>query len=79
MTPGHFVFYSLGDLVFDWTHDARTQEGAVADLTYVGKTRPDRPAPNAYHPGQPNLLDPAGDGGQLLNAIRRTSEPRLHW
>jgi hypothetical protein len=30
------VFYSLGDLVFDWTHDERTQEGVVCDLTYVG-------------------------------------------
>ena len=80
MTPGHFVFYSLGDLVFDWTHDARTQEGAVADLTYVGKTLVQIDLhPTLIIQGQPNLLDPAGDGGQLLNAIRRTSEPRLHW
>jgi hypothetical protein len=29
ITPGHFVFYSLGDLVFDWTHDERTQEASL--------------------------------------------------
>lgn len=80
MTPDHFVFYSLGDLVFDWTHDERTQEGVVCDLTYVG----DRLVQMDLHPtliiqGQPNLLDPSGDGGTVLNAIRRTSEPRLRW
>ncbi len=80
ITPGHFVFYSLGDLVFDWTHDERTQEGVVADLTYVGS----RLVQIDLHPtliiqGQPNLLDPGGDGSRLLNAIRRTSEPGLRW
>jgi hypothetical protein len=29
--------------------------------------------------GQPNLLDPAGDGRTLLAAIRGTSQPRLRW
>jgi hypothetical protein len=57
------VFYSLGDLVFDWTHDERTQESAVADLTFVGG----RLVQVDLHPtiiidGQPNLLDPTGDG-----------------
>jgi poly-gamma-glutamate synthesis protein (capsule biosynthesis protein) len=80
ITPDHFVFYSLGDLVFDWTHDERTQEGVVADLTYVGS----RLVQIDLHPtliiqGQPNLLDPGGDGSRLLNAIRRTSEPGLRW
>jgi len=80
ITPGHFAFYSLGDLVFDWTHDERTQEGVVADLTYVGN----RLVQIDLHPtviiaGQPNLLDPAGDGRALLSAIRATSQPRLRW
>ncbi len=80
ITPGHFAFYSLGDLVFDWTHDERTQEGVVADLTYVGN----RLVQIDLHPtviiaGQPNLLDPAGDGRTLLAAIRGTSQPRLRW
>jgi poly-gamma-glutamate capsule biosynthesis protein CapA/YwtB (metallophosphatase superfamily) len=80
VTPGRFAFYSLGDLVFDWTHDERTQEGVVADLTYAGN----RLVQIDLHPtliiaGQPNLLDPAGDGRAVLDPVRRTSEPRLHW
>jgi hypothetical protein len=52
----------------------------VADLTYVGN----RLVQIDLHPtfiiaGQPNLLDPSGDGHTLLDAIRRTSEPRLRW
>jgi poly-gamma-glutamate synthesis protein (capsule biosynthesis protein) len=80
VAPGHFAFDSLGDLVFDWTHDERTQEGVVADLTYVGKTLVQIDLhPTVIIAGQPNLLDPSGDGDRLLNAIRRTSEPSLHW
>jgi poly-gamma-glutamate capsule biosynthesis protein CapA/YwtB (metallophosphatase superfamily) len=80
IAPGRFAFYSLGDLVFDWTHDERTQEGVVADLTYVGN----RLVQIDLHPtliiaGQPNLLDPAGDGQAVLGPLRRTSQPSLRW
>jgi poly-gamma-glutamate capsule biosynthesis protein CapA/YwtB (metallophosphatase superfamily) len=76
----HLAFYSLGDLVFDWTHDERTQEGVVADLTFVGK----RLVQVDLHPtfiiaGQPNLLDPAGDGQAVLGPVKKSSEPRLGW
>ena len=76
----HLAFYSLGDLVFDWTHDERTQEGVVADLTFVGK----RLVQVDLHPtfiiaGRPNLLDPAGDGQAVLGPVMKTSEPRLGW
>lgn len=76
----HLAFYSLGDLVFDWTHDERTQEGVVADLTFVGK----RLVQVDLHPtfiiaGRPNLLDPAGDGQAVLGPVQKTSEPRLGW
>ena len=78
--PGHLAFYSLGDLVFDWTHDERTQEGVVADLTFAGK----RLVQVDLHPtfiiaGQPNLLDPAGDGQTVLGPVKKSSEPRLGW
>jgi poly-gamma-glutamate synthesis protein (capsule biosynthesis protein) len=74
------IFYSFGDLVFDWTHDERTQESAVADLTFVGT----RLVQVDLHPiliidGQPNFLDPAGDGKAVLDQVRATSGARLGW
>jgi poly-gamma-glutamate synthesis protein (capsule biosynthesis protein) len=74
------VFYSLGDLVFDWTHDERTQESAVADLTFIGG----RLVQVDLHPtiiidGQPNLLDGTPDAAAALNQIRATSGPLLGW
>ncbi len=76
----HLIFYSLGDLVFDWTHDERTQESAVADLTFVGH----KLVQVDLHPiliidGQPNLLDPAGDGKVVLDQVRATSGRALGW
>lgn len=74
------VFYSFGNLVFDWTHDERTQESAVADMTFVGAEL----VQVDLHPiliidGQPNLLDPAGDGKVIMDQIRATSGPKLGW
>jgi poly-gamma-glutamate synthesis protein (capsule biosynthesis protein) len=74
------VFYSLGDLVFDWTHDERTQESAVADLTFVGT----RLVQVDLHPtiiidGQPNLLDGTADAVAALNQIRAISASLLGW
>lgn len=74
------VFYSFGDLIFDWTHDERTQESAVADLTFVGR----RLVQVDLHPtfiidGQPNLLEPAGDGRVVLDEVHATSGSLLGW
>jgi hypothetical protein len=76
----HLVFYSLGDLVFDWTHDERAQESAIADLTFVGR----RLVQVDLHPtliiaGQPNLLDPSGDGRRLYEQMKADSGPYLGW
>ncbi len=73
---GRPVLYSLGDLVFELTHDQRTMEGALADLTFVGR----RLVQLDLHPtlildgSQPNLLDPAGDGAALLGQVRAASK-----
>lgn len=73
---GRLVVYSLGDLVFDLEHDARTQQAVIAELTFVGR----RLAQLDLHPtlilaaSQPNLLDSAGGGNGLLRAIRRASD-----
>jgi poly-gamma-glutamate capsule biosynthesis protein CapA/YwtB (metallophosphatase superfamily) len=77
---GHLAFYSLGDLVFDWTHDERTQEGVIVVLTFSGSRLVQLDLlPTVIIAGQPNLLDPAGDGKAVLDPVRRTSEPRLRW
>ncbi len=74
------VFYSLGDLVFDWTRDERTQESAVADLSFVGR----RLVQVDLHPtliidGQPNLLEASGGGAGVLDQVRKTSASLLGW
>lgn len=75
LIDGRLVLYSLGDLVFDLQHDARTQQGLIAELTFVGR----RLAQVDLHPtlvlaaSQPNLLDPAGGGNALLQAMRVSS------
>jgi poly-gamma-glutamate synthesis protein (capsule biosynthesis protein) len=75
LVRGRPVLYSLGDLVFDLQHDARTQQGIVAELTFVGR----RVAQVELHPtlilnaSQPNLLEPDGGGRTLLRAIEAAS------
>ncbi len=75
----HMVFYSLGDLVFDWTHDERTQESAVVDLTFSGR----RLVQVDLHPtliieGQPNLLS-GDDGARMFDQVHSTSAALLGW
>jgi hypothetical protein len=75
------VDYSLGDLLFDLNYSESTQEGVVADLTYVGT----RLVQIDLHPtmmvdhSQVNLLDPAGDGRRVLDRIRAASAQTFHW
>ena len=76
-----FVDYSLGDLLFDLNYSEATQEGVVADLTYVGK----RLVQVDLHPtlmvdhSQVNLLVASGGGSVVLNRIRAASAVTLHW
>jgi len=80
ISDGHLASYSLGDLVFDWTHDERTQEGLIVVLTFSGTRLVQLDLlPTVIIAGQPNLLDPAGDGKAVLGPVRRSSEPRLRW
>ncbi len=76
-----FVMYSLGDLLFDLDHDVRTQEGVVADLTFVGTrlAQVDLQPTVILDHCQPNLLDPAGSGATLLTAVRKASAGLLDW
>jgi poly-gamma-glutamate synthesis protein (capsule biosynthesis protein) len=75
IASGRLVVYSMGDLVFDLVHDARTQEGVLVELTFTGK----RLAQVTLHPTlivdavQPNLLTPSGGGTALLRAIHAAS------
>jgi poly-gamma-glutamate capsule biosynthesis protein CapA/YwtB (metallophosphatase superfamily) len=80
VSAGHMAFYSLGDLVFDWTHDERTQEGAIAVLTFVGSRLVQIDLqPTLIIQGQPNLLARAGDGQAVLDPVHRSSAPLLGW
>jgi poly-gamma-glutamate synthesis protein (capsule biosynthesis protein) len=80
LVDSRLVVYSLGDLVFDLQHDARSQQGLIAELTFVGR----RLAQVELHPtlileaSQPNLLDPDGGGDALLRAIRASSAQLGH-
>lgn len=68
---GHLVVYSFGDLVFDLSHDERTQEAMVAELTFSGRTlvQVDLHPTLILDKSQPNVLDAAGGGSALLAAI----------
>jgi len=80
ISPGRFAFYSLGNLVFDWTHDERSQEGVVAVLTFSGSRLAQIDLqPTLIIQGQPNLLDRAGDGHAVLDPVRKASAPLLGW
>ena len=76
-----FVDYSLGDLLFDLDHDIPSQEAVIAILTFSG-TRLVQVGLNPtvmVDGAQVALLDPAGDGHKVLDAIRRASRGLLGW
>jgi poly-gamma-glutamate capsule biosynthesis protein CapA/YwtB (metallophosphatase superfamily) len=80
ISAGRLAFYSLGDLVFDWTHGERTQEGVVAVFTFDGSRLAQVDLlPTLIIRGQPNLLDRAGDGQAVLGPVRKSSQPLLNW
>ncbi|HEY5436647.1 MAG TPA: CapA family protein [Candidatus Limnocylindrales bacterium] len=75
VTSGRLIVYSLGNLVFDLVHDARTQQGMLVEMTFTGR----RLAQVTLHPTlivgsvQPNLTTPTGGGNALLRAIQAAS------
>ena len=75
VVSGRLVVYSMGNLVFDLVHDARTQQGLLVELTFAGR----KLAQVTLHPTvmlgnvQPNLLTASGGGNALLRAIRAAS------
>jgi Bacterial capsule synthesis protein PGA_cap len=73
---GSFVFYSLGNLVFDQTWSENTMEGLIVELTFQG----DRLVQAWLHPTlilnavQPNLLDYEAGGRDVLARVRDASQ-----
>jgi poly-gamma-glutamate capsule biosynthesis protein CapA/YwtB (metallophosphatase superfamily) len=76
-----FVDYSLGDLLFDLNYSEETQEGVVANLTYVGRrlVQIDLLPTMMVDHSQVNLMNPAGDGQVVLNRLRSASKTTFHW
>jgi poly-gamma-glutamate capsule biosynthesis protein CapA/YwtB (metallophosphatase superfamily) len=76
-----FVAYSMGDLLFDLNHDARSEEGEVVTLSFVGRRLVQvRIDPTVMIGGaQVGLLDPATDGRSVLAAIRNASRGLADW
>jgi hypothetical protein len=71
----------MGDFLFDLTHDALAQQGVLVTLTFYG-TRLVQVSldPTIMIRGaQVGLLDPAGDGQGVLNAIRDASRGWSNW
>jgi poly-gamma-glutamate synthesis protein (capsule biosynthesis protein) len=70
------VLYSMGDFLFDLPRFEETEEGVVAELSFLG----DRLAQLELHPtvirdrSQVALLDPAGDGAVVLERMRAASK-----
>jgi len=76
-----FIDYELGNLLFNMNYDAAAQEGVIVTLTFSGKrlVQVDL-APTVMIAGaRVGLLDPAGDGAAVLDAIRRASRRTLDW
>lgn len=75
------VDYSLGDLLFNLDHDVAAQEGVVLTLTFSGRRLVQVTVdPTIMIDGaQAGLLDPAGDGHAVIDAIRSASRALIDW
>ena len=71
-----FVFYCLGNLVFDQDWSEMTLEGLIPELTFQGGRLVQAwPHPTLIlHEAQPNLLDYHAGGDVVLDRVRRGSE-----
>jgi poly-gamma-glutamate synthesis protein (capsule biosynthesis protein) len=76
-----FVDYSMGDFLFDLTHDALAQQGVLVTLTFYGTrlVQVSLDPTIMIYGAQVGLLDPAGDGKGVLNAIRDASRGFSNW
>jgi poly-gamma-glutamate capsule biosynthesis protein CapA/YwtB (metallophosphatase superfamily) len=76
-----FVDYSMGDLLFDLNHDARSQEGEVVTLSFVGRRLVQvQIDPTVMIGGaQVGLLDPATGGRPVMTAIKEASRGLIDW
>ncbi|HEY6058776.1 MAG TPA: CapA family protein, partial [Candidatus Limnocylindrales bacterium] len=78
---GRPIWYALGNFVFDQTWSEPTEEGLLLELTFRGRQL----AQVRLHPtlildgAQPNLLDPAADGGTVLRQLFDASGRLLPW
>ncbi|OGO57949.1 MAG: hypothetical protein A2V85_13310 [Chloroflexi bacterium RBG_16_72_14] len=78
---GKPIWYALGNLVFDQTWSIPTMEGITLELTMSGtelvqvRIRPHLILGKA----QPNVMDPAGSGREVMNQLFRASDGRLPW
>jgi poly-gamma-glutamate synthesis protein (capsule biosynthesis protein) len=78
---GKPIWYALGNLVFDQTWSIPTMEGITLELTMSGtelvqvRIRPHLILGKA----QPNFMDPAGSGREVMSQLFRASDGRLPW
>ncbi len=72
---GKLIVYSMGDFVFDLTHDTRTQEGILVELTFSGRHLAQVVLRPTLIVGevQPGFLLPSAGGSALLAQIRSAS------
>jgi poly-gamma-glutamate capsule biosynthesis protein CapA/YwtB (metallophosphatase superfamily) len=70
-----FVDYSMGDLLFNLNHNIQAQEGVIVTLTFSGtRLAQVELDPTVMIDGaRVGLMDPAGDGQAVLDAIRMAS------
>jgi poly-gamma-glutamate capsule biosynthesis protein CapA/YwtB (metallophosphatase superfamily) len=75
------VVYSMGNLLFDLSHDRRTQLGIVYELTFDGSRLVQVELNPTVMVGraQTNLLDPARDGAATIDQIRAATGRYLSW
>ena len=78
---GKPIWYALGNFVFDQTWSIPTMEGITLELTFLGtdlvqvRIRPHLVLGKA----QPNFMDPAGSGREVMDQLFDASEGRLPW
>jgi poly-gamma-glutamate capsule biosynthesis protein CapA/YwtB (metallophosphatase superfamily) len=75
------VVYSMGNLLFDFNYDERTQQGVLYELTFDGSHLVQvgiNPTVMVGH-DQVNLLSPAGDGATTIRQIQSASSGYVDW